>query len=204
MPSSNIRSLWSLCCLAWVLLLCGCGQDARALNSQGERALRYRAFVDAQYFFQYAQERIDSDLARGRVTGPSHPEQPRTRVGRLALTAWIDAPEFLTSLRKCLLEQPEELSAEDLARLADLVLEARLAPEADLVLQLAAQRGLEASELAKRAAPIQAAAAQALAEAPGWAPPGPEAFLAGADFGRRSWPTQPPEFAPGVDPKTFR
>lgn len=189
--------------LALALLLCACGQGAASLNSQGERALRYGAFIDAQYFFRYAQERVDRDLARGEVT-PPHPEAARARAGSLALLAWSDAPGFLPALRQVLRAEPNAFGAPQFALLAEQALAARLAPEARLILELAALNGQDSEALAELRPSIEAAASAALQAAPGWTPPDGPAFLAGADFGRQSWPPRAPEFEPGADPDEFR
>jgi hypothetical protein len=201
--SSRGPDFRSLLGLAVALLLCACGQGAGSLNSQGERALRYGAFIDAQYFFRYAQERVERDLARGEVT-PPHPEAARARAGALALLAWSDAPSFLPALRQTLRDDPTAFGPAQFLLLAEQALAARLAPEGRLILDLAAQRGQSSPGLDELRPEVEAAAAQALGAVPGWTPPDATAFLAGADFGRTSWPPRAPEFEPGADPEEFR
>ena len=132
---------------ALALGLAGCGDDPASLNSQGYRALRYDAVLDAEAFFRFAADRADSGP---EAIPEDDPERRRTEIGALAVGAWLEPQSTLEQLGERLARDPDAFEAAELDLIGNEYLDARWDPGAGLILQALEQRGVTDSKLGKR------------------------------------------------------
>lgn len=133
--------------LAPLLVLAGCGDDPASLNSQGYRALRYDAVLDAEAFFRFAAERAD---VGPEAIEADDPERRRTDIGRLAVGAWLEPLDTLEELGERLSKDSGAFTSKELDLIGGEYLDARSDPGAALILGLLERRGVTDSKLGKR------------------------------------------------------